>query len=67
MIAEITNDIHYGNDNLAAQPFVHGDILSDPAVCPPPDVRARLYLPAELGPDYDRLRTRVWTHIKTGQ
>jgi len=24
-------------------------------------------LPAELGPDYDRLRTRVWTHIKTGQ
>jgi hypothetical protein len=23
-------------------------------------------LPAELGPEYDRLRTRVWTHIKTG-
>ncbi len=30
-------------------------------------LRARLYLPAELGADYDRLRTRVWTHIKTGQ
>jgi hypothetical protein len=36
-------------------------------VYPPPELRARLYLPAELGPDYDRLRTRVWTHIKTGQ
>jgi len=66
-IAEITNDIHYGNDNLAARAFVHNDILADPAVYPPPEVRARLYLPAELGPDYDRLRTRVWTHIKTGQ
>jgi putrescine transport system substrate-binding protein len=67
VIAEITNDIHYGNDNLAARPFVHSDLLSDPAVYPPPQLRARLFLPAELGQDYDRLRTRVWTHIKTGQ
>jgi putrescine transport system substrate-binding protein len=67
VIADITNDIRYGNDNLAARPFVKADILSDPAVYPSPEVRARLYLPAELGPEYDRLRTRVWTHIKTGQ
>jgi putrescine transport system substrate-binding protein len=67
VIAEITNDIHYGNDNLAARPFVRSEILSDPAIYPPPEVRGRLYLPVELGPDYDRLRTRVWTHIKTGQ
>ena len=67
VIAEITNDIHYGNDNVAARPFVRPDILNDPAVYPPPDLRARLYLPAELGADYDRLRTRVWTRIKTGQ
>ncbi len=67
VIAAITNDIHYGNDNLAARPFVHPDILSDPAVYPSVTVRARLFLPAELGPEYDRLRTRVWTRIKTGQ
>ncbi len=67
VIAEITNDIHYGNDNLAARAFVRQDILDDPAVYPPPELRSRLYLPVELGPDYDRLRTRVWTHIKTGQ
>jgi len=67
VIADITNDIHYGNDNLAARPFVKSEILSDPAVYPPTELRARLYLPAELGPEYDRLRTRVWTHIKTGQ
>jgi len=67
VIAAITNDIHYGNDNLASRPFVRSDILADPAVYPPPELLARLYLPAELGQDYDRLRTRVWTHIKTGQ
>ncbi len=67
VIAAITNDIGYGNDNLAAPPYVRAEILRDPAVYPPPELRARLYLPAELGPDYDRLRTRAWTHIKTGQ
>ena len=67
VIAAITNDIHYGNDNLASRPFVNPDILQDPAVYPTPEVRARLYLPAELSADYYRQRTRVWTHIKTGQ
>jgi putrescine transport system substrate-binding protein len=67
VIAEISNDIHYGNDNLAARPFVNADLLNDPAVYPPQEIRARLYLPIELGADYDRLRTRVWTRIKTGQ
>jgi putrescine transport system substrate-binding protein len=67
VIASITNDIHYGNDNLAARPFVDRQILDDPAVYPTAALRARLYLPAELSPEYDRLRTRVWTRIKTGQ
>jgi putrescine transport system substrate-binding protein len=67
VIAEITNDIHYGNDNLAARPYVEKRILEDPAVYPPPEQRARLYLPAEPGAEYDRARTRVWTRIKTGQ
>jgi putrescine transport system substrate-binding protein len=67
VIAEITNDIHYGNDNVAARRYVDKNILQDPAIYPSPEVRARLYLPAEHGADYDRLRTRVWTHIKTGQ
>lgn len=67
VIAEITNDIHYGNDNLAARPFVNPAILSDPSIYPPPALRSRLYLPKELAPDYDRARTRAWTRIKTGQ
>ena len=67
VIAEITNDIHYGNDNLRAGPYIDKGILDDPSVYPPAALRARLYLPAELRPDYERVRTRVWTRIKTGQ
>lgn len=67
VIAEISNDIHYGNDNLAARPYVDPAVLHDPAVYPPPEVRKRLYLPGDFSADYDRLRTRAWTHIKTGQ
>ncbi len=67
VIAQITNDLSYGNDNLAARPYVNPKLLADPAVYPPPEVRARLYLPAQFSPEYDRLRTRAWTRIKTGQ
>jgi putrescine transport system substrate-binding protein len=66
VIAAITNDIHYGNDNLAAQPLVDPAIRNDPAVYPPPEVRARLFLPSEFDPKYQRMRTRVWTRIKSG-
>jgi len=67
VIAEITNDIHYGNDNVRANPYVDKAILDDPSVYPPAALRAHLYLPAELHPEYERARTRVWTRIKTGQ
>jgi putrescine transport system substrate-binding protein len=66
VIAAITNDIHYGNDNLAAQPLVDPQIRDDPAVYPPPQIRARLYLPTEFDAKYQRLRTRTWTRIKSG-
>jgi putrescine transport system substrate-binding protein len=66
VIADITNDIHYGNDNLAAQALVNPDIRNDPAVYPPPAVRAKLFLPTEFDSKYQRLRTRVWTRIKSG-
>lgn len=66
VIAEITNDTYYGNDNLAARPFVHREILNDPTIYPPPEVRAKLFLPSEFDAMYQRLRTRTWTRIKSG-
>jgi putrescine transport system substrate-binding protein len=66
VIADITNEIYYGNDNLAARPFVRGEILNDPAIYPPPQVRARLFLPAEFDTKYQRAQTRAWERIKSG-
>jgi putrescine transport system substrate-binding protein len=66
VIAEITNYTHYGNDNLASRPLVDRAILEDPAIYPPPALRARLYIPGEFDPQYQRLITRTWTRIKNG-
>jgi putrescine transport system substrate-binding protein len=66
VIAQITNYIHYGNDNLAANPYVDPQILSDPMIYPTPEVEARLYMATEASPALERLRTRTWTRIKTG-
>ena len=66
VIAATTNDIHYGNDNVAANPFVDPAILANPAIYPTKDMARRLYDSREVTPAAERLRTRSWTRIKTG-
>jgi putrescine transport system substrate-binding protein len=65
VIAKITNDTHYGNDNLAANPFVEAAILADPTLYPTPEIMKRLYLTNEVNATTERVRTRIWTRIKT--
>src|ERR1700733_5825466 len=67
IIAEITNEIHYGNDNIASTPYVDPQILHDPAIYPTPETAARLYESAEVNPALERIRTRTWTRIKTAR
>jgi putrescine transport system substrate-binding protein len=67
VIAAVTNDIHYANDNRAANAYVAPEILHDPAVYPPPEVEARLYESDEVSPALERIRTRTWTRIKTAR
>jgi putrescine transport system substrate-binding protein len=64
VIAEVTNDIHYGNDNLASNPWVDPRILHDPTLYPTAQMEARLYQARQAGPALERLRTRTWTRIK---
>jgi putrescine transport system substrate-binding protein len=67
VIAEVTNDVHYANDNLAANQFVDPAILHDPAFYPTPEMKQRLYLALmDTKPEIERIRTRTWTRIKTG-
>jgi putrescine transport system substrate-binding protein len=67
VIADITNEIHYGNDNLASTPYADPKILNDPAIYPTAEMAARLYESAEVNPALERIRTRTWTRIKTAR
>jgi len=66
VIAAVTNDIYYGNDNQAANAFVNPRILADPTLYPTADIKRRLYNADEAGIAVERLRSRTWTRIKTG-
>jgi putrescine transport system substrate-binding protein len=67
VIAATTNEIHYGNDNAAANQYVKPDILQNPAIYPTGAMAAHLYRSEEVSPATERLRTRSWTRIKTGE
>jgi putrescine transport system substrate-binding protein len=67
VIAEISNTIFYGNDNLASRPLVSPKILNDPTLYPTPAVEARLYRTSEVSAATERIRTRTWTRIKTAK
>jgi putrescine transport system substrate-binding protein len=67
VIAAITNETYYGNDNLAARPLVDPHILSDITLYPTPAIEARLYRSTESSAATERIRTRIWTRIKTAE
>jgi len=67
IIAEISNAIYYGNDNLASRPLVDPRILADVTLYPTPEIEARLYKSAEVNATTERIRTRTWTRIKTAK
>src|ERR1700730_788866 len=67
VIAEITNEIYYGNDNLASRPWVNPKILSDITLYPTPEIEARLFRSDEASAAIERIRTRTWTRVKTAK
>src|ERR1700722_1498888 len=67
VVAEITNEIFYGNDNLASRSLVSPLILGDPTLYPTPAIEARLYRATEASAAAERIRTRTWTRVKTAK
>jgi putrescine transport system substrate-binding protein len=65
VIAAVTNDTHYGNENTAANALVDAAIIHDPTLYPTAEIRRRLYLSNEVSPATERVVTRTWTRIKT--
>ncbi|RDE07691.1 polyamine ABC transporter substrate-binding protein [Pelagibacterium lacus] len=65
--ADITNYVWYANPNTASLDLVDPDIAADPAIFPTAEVMENLFPLKARTPAYDRLLTRAWTRVKTGQ
>ncbi len=68
MIADCTNYIDYANGNLASKPLILPEILDDPAIYPDAGRRRSACSPSVVrDEEVQRVITREWTRLKTGQ
>ncbi|MDF3416080.1 polyamine ABC transporter substrate-binding protein [Sulfitobacter sp. M57] len=67
IVAAVTNYVYYANPNTAATEFVVEEVRTDPGIYPPAEVQAKLFSLRPHSARYDRMLTRAWTTIKTGQ
>jgi putrescine transport system substrate-binding protein len=65
--AKASNYIYYANGNKASQQFVEKAIIDDPAIYPDEATLKKLYTVQPYDPKTQRLVTRSWTKITTGQ
>lgn len=61
--AELTNYNWYGSPNAAAEEFILPEILEDPSIYPPPEVRDRLEFIADLG-ELNALYEQLFTEAR---
>ena len=67
VIAKSSNVVLYANGNKASQQFVDKTLLDDPSVYPDAETVKKLYTVAPYDPKTQRIVTRSWTKIVTGQ
>ena len=67
VIAKATNYVYYANGNKASQPLLEEDLIGDPTIYPDETTMEKLYAKLPYDPKTDRLVTRIWTKVTTGQ
>ena len=67
VIGGITNYVSYPNGNADAFPFIDKEIREDKAIYPSAETMKGLFTMKNMPPKVSRVRTRVWTQLKTGQ
>ena len=67
VVAKASNFTAYANGNKASQQFVSKDVLNDPSVYPTDTVREKLFTLTPWDPKTQRVATRLWTKVTTGQ
>jgi putrescine transport system substrate-binding protein len=67
IIAEVTNYVYYPNAVPASLEYVDEEIRDNPEIYPPQEVLDNLFPSEVRDPRTERLLTRLWTRIRTGQ
>jgi len=67
VIAKSSNYVLYANGNKASQQFVDKALLEDTSVYPDGETTKKLYPVQPYDPKTQRVITRTWTNIVTGQ
>jgi len=67
VIAKASNYVSYANGNLASQKFIDEAITSDKSIYPNADTMKRMFVKTAYDPKTQRVVTRTWTKVVTGQ
>jgi spermidine/putrescine transport system substrate-binding protein len=65
--AELSNYVQYGTPNKASLPFIHEEVLNDPAVYPPESVRERLFFLVDVNVAATQIYEQAWNEILEGR
>jgi putrescine transport system substrate-binding protein len=66
VIARITNYVTYPNAVPASLPMVDPEIVNNPMIFPPPEVKEKLFLVTPHDQRTQRVLTRLWQRLLTG-
>jgi putrescine transport system substrate-binding protein len=67
VIAAVTNTVKYPNGNAQATQYVDKEVLSDPSVYPPQEVKVKLVPDLADTEETTRIMTRGWQKVTTGK
>ncbi|MBP1886000.1 polyamine ABC transporter substrate-binding protein [Sinorhizobium mexicanum] len=67
VIAKASNYVFYANGNKASQQFLDKEVLEDTAIYPSDEVMQKLFTITPFEPKEQRVLTRLWTKVVTGQ
>lgn len=66
VIAAISNETRYAAPNPKAMPLLLPEVRNDPAVYPSDELRLKMHKGRLHDPKQERLRSRLWSRVKTG-
>lgn len=67
VMAKASNYVYFANGNMASQKLLEKDVIEDPAIYPTPEATKNLYTVSAYNAKTQRVVTRLWTKVKSGQ